>query len=188
MSSSEDSSSSVEISIAKVNKASLALSIKASAISSSNSSTELRDSIELFEILSNESKPSSIKIWARSSSTSRYSFRESETFIDAESSSSASLSITFSFQPVIWLHNLTFWPFFPIAWAKDSLATATSIVWLSSSKTIAPISAGPIAFINSLAGSSSQITISSLSLPSSADTACTLEPLIPTQAPTGSIR
>ena len=61
------------------------------------------------------------------------------------------------------------------------------MVPFTSSNTIEVISAGPIEFINNWAGSSSHITISSLSLPSSLETACTLEPRIPTQAPTGSI-
>ena len=54
--------------------------------------------------------------------------------------------------------------------------------------TIEVTSAGERVFISNFAGSSSQTTISILSLPNSLETACTLEPLIPTQAPTGSIR
>ena len=49
------------------------------------------------------------------------------------------------------------------------------------------ISAGDKVLTNNLAWSSSQTTISILSFPNSLETACTREPLIPTQAPTGSI-
>ena len=83
--------------------------------------------------------------------------------------------------------NLIFWPFLPIAWAKLSSLTWTSILSASSSKTIEVTSAGDKVFISNFAGSSSQTIISILSLPNSFETAWTLAPLIPTHAPTGSI-
>ena len=80
-----------------------------------------------------------------------------------------------------------FCPLEPIAKAKFSWSTAISIDLVASSRAIDSIFAGAMALITNWAGLSSKITISILSLPNSFDTACTLEPRIPTQAPTGSI-
>ena len=59
---------------------------------------------------------------------------------------------------------------------------------LSSSTTIDTISAGDMALITYWASLSFHRIISTLSPASSLDTACTREPLMPTQAPTGSNR
>jgi hypothetical protein len=58
----------------------------------------------------------------------------------------------------------------------------------SSSTTIDSTSAGDIALITNCAGFSSQRMMSTRSPASSLDTACTREPRMPTQAPTGSMR
>ena len=83
-----------------------------------------------------------------------------------------------SFSPLICISqptnsdaNLIFCPFFPIAKAKFSSLTSTSIIPESSSITIDVTSAGERVFIRSFAGSSSQTTMSILSLPNSLDTA-----------------
>ena len=62
------------------------------------------------------------------------------------------------------------------------------MVPLSSSTTMDSTSAGDMALITSCAGLSSHSTISTRSLSSSFETACTREPRMPTHAPTGSIR
>jgi hypothetical protein len=96
--------------------------------------------------------------------------------------------ITLMFQPVSWLARRTFCPPRPIACARLSSATATSMVVVSSSTTIDSTSAGAIALITSCAGLSSHSTMSTRSPSSSFDTACTREPRMPTQAPIGSMR
>ena len=73
-----------------------------------------------------------------------------------------------------------------MAWESCSSATAISIDFLSSSTTIDKTSAGDIALITNLAGSSSHIMISILSPLNSLDTDCTRDPLIPTHAPMAS--
>ena len=94
----------------------------------------------------------------------------------------------FSDQPQRSLARRTFWPPRPIACARFSSVTAISIECVSSSRMIEATSAGAMALIVSCAGLSSQSTISIRSPASSPDTACTRDPRIPTQAPTGSIR
>ena len=96
--------------------------------------------------------------------------------------------ITLSSQPVNWLAKRIFWPLRPMAIAKLPSSTAISIVPLSSSTIIEATSAGDIALITYWATLSSYNTISTRSPPNSPETACTREPRIPTQAPTGSIR
>ncbi len=91
-------------------------------------------------------------------------------------------------QPVSSLASFTFWPPRPMACARLSSDTAMSMLCVSSSTTIEATSAGAIALIANCATLSSQSTISIRSPPSSPETACTREPRIPTQAPTGSIR
>ena len=94
--------------------------------------------------------------------------------------------ITFRSHPVSWLASFTFWPPLPIAWESFSSSTAISILFDSSSITIDKTAAGDIALITNWAGLSSHKIMSILSPAISFETDCTLEPLIPTQAPTGS--
>ncbi len=96
--------------------------------------------------------------------------------------------ITLSSQPVSWLASRTFCPPRPIAWESCSSCTATSIDRESSSTTMETTSAGDMALITYLAGSSSHRMMSTRSPASSLDTACTRDPRMPTQAPTGSMR
>ncbi len=110
--------------------------------------------------------------------------------LDSASSFSAASSSVMMFrdQPHKSLASRTFWPPRPIACARFSSVTAMSIAWVSSSKTIEATSAGAIALMVNWAGLSSQSTISIRSPANSPETACTLDPRMPTQAPTGSIR
>ncbi len=91
-------------------------------------------------------------------------------------------------QPVNSDARRTFWPPRPIAIARFSSSTTTSIACVSSSTTIDDTLAGANAPITNCAGSSDQSTISTRSPPNSPVTACTREPRIPTQVPIGSMR
>ena len=102
------------------------------------------------------------------------------------SDSSASVIISIS-NSVSWLANLTFWPLLPIARESWSSGTTTSILFESSSNTTFETSAGCNAFTKKVGASSFQGIISIFSPCNSLTTACTLDPLIPTHAPTGSI-
>ena len=109
--------------------------------------------------------------------------------ISASLFSSASLSVmTFRSQPVSSLARRMFCPPRPIAWDSLSSSTAISMLCESSSTTIDTTSAGDIALTTNCAGLSSHRMMSTRSPASSFDTACTREPRMPTQAPTGSIR
>jgi hypothetical protein len=96
--------------------------------------------------------------------------------------------ITLSSQPVSWLARRTFWPPRPMAWDRFSSFTATSMLRASSSMTMEMTSAGDMALMTNWAGFSSQRMMSTRSPLSSLETACTREPRMPTQAPTGSMR
>ena len=128
--------------------------------------------------------------WANSSSISNASINKFKTLLSSAwcFSLNSSVVITFNVQPVNCVAKRTFWPLRPIACAKLASSTAISIACLSSSTTIELTSAGAIALITNCAGLSSQRTISTRSPPNSLVIACTREPRIPTQAPTGSIR
>ena len=92
-----------------------------------------------------------------------------------------------TYQPVNCEANLTFWPLLPIANESWSSGTTTSILPASSSITTFEGTAGARALITKVTGSSDQGIISIFSPCNSLTTAWTLEPLIPTHAPTGSI-
>ena len=91
-------------------------------------------------------------------------------------------------QPVISDARRTFWPPRPIAIARFSSSTTTSIAWRSSSTTIDCTFAGASAPMTNCAGSSDQSTMSTRSPASSLVTALTREPRTPTQVPIGSTR
>src|ERR1044071_2859923 len=90
------------------------------------------------------------------------------------------------FQPVSWDARRTFWPFLPMASDSLSSGTISSIVCVSASMSTRDTSAGAIALHTKRAGSGSHGTMSIFSPRSSCTTAWTREPLMPTQAPTGS--
>ncbi|MNT49978.1 hypothetical protein D3C72_1868670 [compost metagenome] len=92
------------------------------------------------------------------------------------------------FQPVRSEARRTFWPERPIAIARFSSSTTTSIACFSSSTMIDDTFAGARAPMTNCAGSSDHSTMSTRSPPSSPVTACTREPRMPTQVPIGSMR
>ena len=94
----------------------------------------------------------------------------------------------FSSQPDSSLARRTFWPLRPIACARFSSSTTTSMLCDSSSTVILLTSAGASALITNCAGSGDHSVISTRSPASSAVTACTREPRMPTQVPIGSMR
>jgi len=91
-------------------------------------------------------------------------------------------------QPVSSEASLTFCPLRPIAIARFSSSTTTSMACLSSSTRIEDTSAGASAPITNCAGSSDHNTMSTRSPASSCVTACTLAPRMPTHVPIGSMR
>src|SRR5216117_1612558 len=91
-------------------------------------------------------------------------------------------------QPVSSEASRTFWPLRPIATARFSSSTTTSMACFSSSTTIEDTSAGARAPITNCAGSADHSTMSTRSPASSCVTACTREPRMPTQVPIGSMR
>ena len=97
-------------------------------------------------------------------------------------------ALTCRFQPKTCEAKRTFWPLRPMASAKLSSATATSMLWLSSLITIRSTSAGSMALVTYWARFSSHSTTSMRSPESSLDTAMTRAPRIPMQAPRGSMR
>ena len=135
-------------------------------------------------------KPSSTNTPATSSSTSNAFMKVSMTSPASAScfSIASSVLMTLIVQPVRSDARRTFWPPRPMACARLSSATATSMVLLSSSTTIDSTSAGDIALMTNCAGLSSHRMMSTRSVSNSLETACTREPRIPTHAPTGSIR
>ncbi len=90
-------------------------------------------------------------------------------------------------QPVSWLASRTFCPRRPMASESCSSGTTTSMRRASSSSTTLATSAGCRAVTMKVAGSSDHGMMSIFSPESSETTACTREPRIPTQAPTGSM-
>src|SRR5438067_2005510 len=91
-------------------------------------------------------------------------------------------------QPVSSEARRTFWPLRPMATARFSSSTTTSIACFSSSTTMDETSAGASAPMTNWAGSADHSTISTRSPASSCVTACTREPRMPTQVPIGSMR
>ena len=101
--------------------------------------------------------------------------------------SDSSCSVTMSMsQPVSWEASRTFWPRRPIASESCWSGTTTSMRWRSSSSTTLATSAGASALTTKFAGSAVHGMMSIFSPCSSLTTACTREPRMPTQAPTGS--
>ncbi len=90
-------------------------------------------------------------------------------------------------QRVSWLASRTFCPRRPIASESCSSGTTTSTRPASSSITTLVTSAGASAFTTKVAACGDQGMMSIFSPCSSCTTACTREPRMPTQAPTGSI-
>ena len=90
-------------------------------------------------------------------------------------------------QPVSCEARRTFWPRRPIASESWSSGTTTSMRVESSSSTTFITSAGCSALTMKVAASGDQGMMSIFSPCSSLTTACTREPRMPTQAPTGSI-
>ena len=131
-----------------------------------------------------------MRVLATSSSTSSRSMKilrtdeASSSFFFCDSSSVIRLMV----QPVSSEASRTFWPLRPMAMARFSSSTTTSMLCLSSSTRILETSAGARAPITNCAVSSDQSTISTRSPASSCVTACTRAPRIPTQVPMGSIR
>src|SRR5204863_487806 len=96
--------------------------------------------------------------------------------------------ITSRSQPVSWLARRMFWPPRPMACESFSSETAMSMLCESSSTTMDITSAGDMALITNCAGLSTWGMMSTRSPAISLETACTREPRMPTQAPTGSMR
>ncbi len=90
-------------------------------------------------------------------------------------------------QPVSCEARRTFWPRRPMASDSWASGTITSIRRLSSSSTTLLTSAGARALTTKVAGSGDHGMMSIFSPDSSFTTACTREPRMPTQAPTGSM-
>ena len=90
-------------------------------------------------------------------------------------------------QPVSWEARRTFWPRRPMASESWLSGTTTSMRLVSSSSTTFVTSAGASAFTMKLAASGFHWMMSTFSPCSSLTTACTREPRMPTQAPTGSM-
>ena len=91
------------------------------------------------------------------------------------------------FQPVNLAARRTFCPFLPIARESWSSLTLTLAIFSSSSILISSTLAGANAFVINLTGSASQVIISIFSPFSSSTIRLTRSPLLPTQAPTGSM-
>ena len=91
-------------------------------------------------------------------------------------------------QPVSSEARRTFWPPRPMAMARFSSSTTTSIACFSSSTTIDCTLAGASAPMTNCAGSSDHSTMSTRSPASSLVTPLTREPRTPTQVPIGSTR
>ena len=103
--------------------------------------------------------------------------------ISRDSSASVRMSIA---QPVSWEARRTFWPRRPMASESCSSGTTTSMRSRSSSMTTLATSAGASALTTKVAMSGDHGMMSIFSPCSSFTTACTREPRMPTQAPTGS--
>jgi hypothetical protein len=131
-----------------------------------------------------------MRILATSSSTSSFCMNSSRTRVDSsvcflvDSSSVIRLMV----QPVSSEARRTFWPLLPMAMARFSSSTTTSIECFSSSTRIELTSAGASAPMTNCAGSADHSTMSTRSPASSCVTACTREPRMPTQVPIGSMR
>ncbi|MPN04198.1 hypothetical protein SDC9_151434 [bioreactor metagenome] len=91
-------------------------------------------------------------------------------------------------QPVSSEARRTFWPLRPMAMARLSSSTTTSMACFSSSTTMEETSAGDRAPMTNCAGSADHSTMSMFSPPISLRTAVTREPRRPTQVPIGSMR
>ena len=89
-------------------------------------------------------------------------------------------------QPVSCEARRTFWPRRPIASDSCASGTTTSMRSLSSSSTTLATSAGASALTTKVAMSCDHGMMSIFSPCNSFTTACTREPRMPTQAPTGS--
>ena len=102
--------------------------------------------------------------------------------------SDSSSSVRISISRLVRLDaNLTFCPFLPIARLNCSSGITTSTLFFSSYKNILLTSAGANALAKNVAWFSDHVTMSIFSPWSSFTTVWTLYPLMPTQAPTGSI-
>ena len=88
---------------------------------------------------------------------------------------------------VSWEARRTFWPRRPMASDSCSSGTTTSTRPSSSSSTTLETSAGASALTMKVGSSGFHWMMSIFSPCSSATTACTRDPLMPTQAPTGSM-
>ena len=135
-------------------------------------------------------KPSCARMVATSASTSSDFMNICTRREDSDSllASASDSVMTFSSQPVSWLARRMFWPPRPMACESFSSATAISMLCESSSTTIDCTSAGDMALMTNCAGLSSKGMMSTRSPAISFETACTREPRMPTQAPTGSMR
>src|SRR5262245_35368950 len=102
-------------------------------------------------------------------------------------SSHSRLEYRSTFQPVSSDASRTFWPFRPIASDSWSSSTIAWIVFDSGSENTRATRAGASDSLAKRSGSDDQGTMSIRSPFSSLTTACTRDPLSPTQAPTGSI-
>ena len=100
----------------------------------------------------------------------------------------SSTLMRFSCQPVSSDARRTFWPLRPIAIARFSSSTTTSIACFSSSTRMLCTSAGASALMTNLAGSSENRMMSTRSPASSLVTAVTREPRMPMHVPCGSSR
>src|SRR6266436_2840776 len=135
-------------------------------------------------------KPSCARMVATSSSTSSCFMKFCTSSLASVSllASASDSVITFRSHPVSWLARRMFWPPRPMACESFSSDTAMSMLCESSSTTMDMTSAGDMALITNCAGLSTYGMMSTRSPAISLETACTREPRMPTQAPTGSMR
>ena len=159
-------------------------------VSSSNASISSISVSGTYATSSSDVKPSAIRMSATSSSTSSLSMNSARRRVDSASCfcCDSSTLIRLISHPVISEARRTFWPLRPIAIARFSSSTTTSIACFSSSTTMLCTSAGASALTTSFAGSSDHSTMSTRSPASSLVTAVTREPRMPMHVPCGSRR
>ncbi len=177
-------------SVSSCSRYSLARLCSSLAVSSSKPSMPASSLTSTSASSSTDVKPSDASNWPTTSSTFSASMNTRVEFSKSawrRSDSSCSVRMSIS-QPVSCEARRTFWPRRPIAsdsWLLVS-GTTTSIRSRSSSITTLATSAGASALTTKVAMSGDHGMMSIFSPCSSFTTACTREPRMPTQAPTGS--
>ena len=175
-------------SLSCLDRYSLARSCNSRAVSSSKPSMPAISFSSTMASSSIEPKPSAASNWpttsSRLSASTKILVRLSNSAV-RRSDSSCSVRMSIS-QPVSCDARRTFWPRRPMASDSCASGTTTSMRSLSSSSTTLATSAGASALTTKVAISADHGMMSIFSPCNSFTTACTREPRIPTQAPTGS--